>query len=112
MTFAELGLTARASLGTTADIDERGLVVGFGLAETVSSSGGVGGKYSKLGESKSRAEEAIELIHTRGGWGYGSPKLRCVLICAREQEVRLASVAYFHDELSSLKGQTDDIIWP
>lgn len=63
---------AGASLGTTVDIDGGGLVVGFGLTESASSSelvGGVGGKYSNLGESKLRAEEAIEFIHARRGWG-------------------------------------------
>lgn len=63
------------------DIDGGGLVVGFGLTESASSSelvGGVGGKYSNLGESKLRAEEAIEFIHARRGWGGdGSPKLSC-----------------------------------
>jgi hypothetical protein len=79
VTFAELGLTTAAggaSLGTTADIDG-GLDVGFGLAESVSSSGGVGGKYSKRGESMSRAREAIKFIQTRGDGGDGPPKLNC-----------------------------------
>jgi hypothetical protein len=42
--------------GATVDIAE-----GFNLSSDSSSDwGGVGGKYSKLGESKSRAREAIE----------------------------------------------------
>jgi len=50
-----LGMVA----GRTVDIDE-GLTV-LDLSPVSSSDGeGVGGKYSKLGESKSRAREAIE----------------------------------------------------
>ena len=54
-----LGLEARRELGGPLDIDGGFTVVG--LSSDSSSDGeGVGGKYSKLGESKSRAREAIE----------------------------------------------------
>ena len=65
MTFAvlagapPLGMVAGRESGVPLDIAE-GLTV-LDLSSDSSSDGeGVGGKYSKLGESKSRAREAIE----------------------------------------------------
>ena len=67
VTFADLGaapplgMVAGRESGAPLDIAEGLAVVDVDLSSDSSSDGeGVGGKYSKLGESKSRAREAIE----------------------------------------------------
>jgi len=52
-------LVAGAELGTPLDIAENFCVVNL-ISDSSSDAEGVGGKYSKLGESMSRAREAIE----------------------------------------------------
>jgi hypothetical protein len=73
-----LGLVARVDFKTPLDIDERPSSICLVTSDSSSDIEGVGGKYSKLGESKSRAGEAIEMRFNNGtseGGGQCSHKL-------------------------------------
>lgn len=60
MTFAPLGMEAGRALVAPLDIAKGLCAVRLISDSSSDAEGGVGGKYSKLGESKSRAREAIE----------------------------------------------------
>jgi hypothetical protein len=60
LTALALGMVAGRALGTPLDIAKNFSVVGLTSSISSSDAEGVGGKYSKWGESKSRARDAIE----------------------------------------------------
>jgi hypothetical protein len=81
-----LGFAAAGrEIGAPLDIDDGFSVVNLINPDSSSDGEGVGGKYSKLGESKPRAREAIERDEERVRVMMGSSPEQGSYICARER---------------------------